>query len=294
MEIPGVGESHALQLELAEGEHVCLLGDEFGGACEILGTVAGKSRPLSGGIEVLGYSPQEAARKVGFASGVRDDIRIGGSVRSAIHRAAGTDGATRARRAARLTEMLHWFGLEPVADRPARELRGWSAVALRLATALAAHPPVLLLDHPMELASPAALSATSEYLSARRSDDGLAVLEATGSASVAERAVRVALLHRGRLLALDTPSRLKSLVTAEWVEAEITDPPDAERALGGLFLIEVSADGRSIRFQAEAAPEVAAHFFRHGIGGVRSVTVHRNDLWSVLRRLADDEVKAPD
>lgn len=285
LDLPGAEAAPPLQLTVGQGDHVCLLGDAASGSAEVVALVAGMRRAREGSAEALGAPIHGPVRGAGWASATRPRRRVGGTVRASILHAAASDGASAARRSARLAEMLHWMELETVADFPASELYGWNEVALRLAVALAARPPLLLISHALDLAPPAALARIAEYLEARRAGDGLAILEATSSAELAARAGTTGLMHRSGLLALDSPERLLRLAPDEWVEAEIADPPDAERALGEIFQIEVAADGRIIRFQSGAPESVAAHLFRHGVGGVRAVMVQKNDLWSVLRHL---------
>ena len=99
--------------------------------------------------------------------------------------------------------------LTPFRARRADRLSGGMKQKLALACTLVHEPRVLLLDEPTTGVDPVSRrefwKLLSEFLSR-----GLTIVMATPYLDEAERCARVALLHEGRLLALDEPSRLQA------------------------------------------------------------------------------------
>ena len=98
--------------------------------------------------------------------------------------------------------------LTPFRARRADRLSGGMKQKLALACTLVHEPTLLLLDEPTTGVDPVSRrefwKLLSEFLVA-----GLTILMATPYLDEAERCARVALLHEGRLLALDQPSTLQ-------------------------------------------------------------------------------------
>ena len=88
---------------------------------------------------------------------------------------------------------------------------------LALACTLVHEPRVLLLDEPTTGVDPVSRrefwKLLSEFLAR-----GLTIVMATPYLDEAERCARVALLHEGRLLALDTPQQLQAALAGQFAE----------------------------------------------------------------------------
>jgi tungstate transport system ATP-binding protein len=117
-----------------------------------------------------------------------------------LHYALAVAGVARARRAARIDELLAQVGLTGIADRPAPRLSGGERQRLALARALAREPAVLFLDEPTASLDPAATMAIEELVR-KVSASGVKVVMTTHDLGEAARlAGDVVLLHRGRVV----------------------------------------------------------------------------------------------
>jgi tungstate transport system ATP-binding protein len=106
----------------------------------------------------------------------------------------------RARREARVAELMADVGLSGLEHRPARRLSGGEQQRLALARALARDPDVLLLDEPTASLDPAATKAIEDIVR-KISARGVKVVMSTHDLGQARRvAGDVVLLHRGRLI----------------------------------------------------------------------------------------------
>lgn len=106
----------------------------------------------------------------------------------------------RAARAAVVARTLERFGLEQMAQQPARLLSGGEQQRLALARAWAMAPQVLFLDEPSSALDPSA-TRIIEAMIAEFSDEGITIVMSTHDLGQARRLAQdVAFLHRGRLL----------------------------------------------------------------------------------------------
>ena len=121
---------------------------------------------------------------------------------------------------------------------------------LALACTLVHEPRVLLLDEPTTGVDPVSRrefwKLLSEFLS-----HGLTIVMATPYLDEAERCARVALLHEGRLLALDDPARCRRRSPGELLEviADAPRPPiEVLAALAGVADVQAFGDRAHVRF----------------------------------------------
>jgi osmoprotectant transport system ATP-binding protein len=116
-----------------------------------------------------------------------------------------------ARVAARVDELLALVGLEPAAfrDRWPDQLSGGQRQRVGLARALAADPPVLLMDEPFGALDPITRVELHREFRALQAKLPRAVLLVTHDLSEAfALAARIAVLHEGRVVACEPPDRL--------------------------------------------------------------------------------------
>ena len=123
-------------------------------------------------------------------------------------------GIPRSRADARLSEMLETVGLEDQRDERAAALAGGWRQRLAMAIALVHEPPLLFLDEPTSGVDPEARRAFWDIIY-RLAEDGTTVLVTTHYMDEAEHCGRLGILDRGRLLAMDTPSRLRAGIPGE-------------------------------------------------------------------------------
>jgi ABC-2 type transport system ATP-binding protein len=117
-------------------------------------------------------------------------------------------------------------------ERPLARLSGGQRRLAGVATALIGDRPVLVLDEPTTGLDPEARRSVWDALHRRRTERGVTVVLVTHNVLEAETVLdRVAVLDRGRVIAQDTPGRLKALVSDEvrldlvWRSAPPLDDP---------------------------------------------------------------------
>lgn len=140
----------------------------------------------------------------------------------------------RRERSARIEELLAFSKLAPFKQRWAGKLSGGMKQKLGLACALVHKPRVLLLDEPTNGVDPVSRRDFWRILHALLTQ-GVTIVVATAYLDEAERCGRVGLMHKGKLLACDTPRALKGLVKGGVLELTAAEPRRAVRLLSGVF-----------------------------------------------------------
>ncbi len=195
-----------LSFTVARGELFALLGPNGAGKTTTVEILEGYRAPDSGEVRVLGLDPIAEARalkpRIGLMlqqGGIYPQLRPLEALRlfSAFY-ADPYDPE----------ELLRLVGLQDAVQTRYRQLSGGQKQRLSLALALIGRPEVVFLDEPTAAMDPQARRATWQII-ARLKRQGVTILLTTHFMEEAERlADRVAIIHRGALVALGTPDQL--------------------------------------------------------------------------------------
>jgi ABC-2 type transport system ATP-binding protein len=161
---------------------------------------------------------------------------------------------------------------------------------LEIARGMLHTPSVLFLDEPTLGLDPQTRALMWEDVLRMRDDEGVTVFLTTHYMEEAEYADRIAIIDRGRIVALDTPDRLRATVGSDSVELQTADDDralaaflarglDARRTEDGIIVFV--AEGESWVPRLIAIAEVA----------VRTVHVHRPTLDDVFLHFTGREIR---
>ncbi len=223
----------ALDLEVPRGALFGLVGPDGAGKTTTLRMLAGVLRPTAGDALVAGVSvardPEEVKRHIAYMSqrfGLYHDL----TVRENIDFYADLYEVPRAERPSRLERLYRFSGLGPFERRPAGKLSGGMKQKLSLCCALVHRPEILLLDEPTFGVDP--ISRRDLWLILHEMvAEGVTALVTTAYMDEAERCDRVALLHRGKVVALDAPRALQEADEGEVLAVRLSDRRAGARAL---------------------------------------------------------------
>ena len=220
-------------LQVDYGEVFGFLGPNGSGKTTTIRMLCGLLTPTSGVGRVLGLDigrESEAIKaRIGYMSqkfSLYSDL----TVRENLQFYADVYGIGRARRAARIAELVVMAGLIGREHELTSNLSGGWKQRLALACAIIHRPRMLFLDEPTGGVDP---EARREFwdLIYELSQDGVTVFVTTHYMDEAEHCNRIALMYNGRLVALDTPNGLKQgTISGEVLEIEGA-PQDDARAL---------------------------------------------------------------
>jgi ABC-2 type transport system ATP-binding protein len=166
---------------------------------------------------------------------------------------AGLYGVMGERLAERRAWILSMSELEDAGDRLTQELPlGWKQ-RLALGCAMVHEPPILFLDEPTSGVDPVARRRFWDLIS-ELSHGGTTVFVSTHYMEEAEYCHRLALLNRGRLIALDSPSALRDKIVEPILEVKTDDAPRAVEALMGTpGILDAAMFGRTLHVTVEDA-----------------------------------------
>jgi len=192
--------------------------------------------PTAGTARLAGFDlatqPRAARRRsaVVFQEPVVDRALTGRRNLEIHGRLFGLDAAT-AR--ARSSEVGERFGLAGLLDRPVGTFSGGQRRRLEIARALISRPAVLFLDEPTVGLDPRIRYELLDVIAGLRAETDMTILLTTHYLDEAERLCdRVAIMHDGRIVALDRPAALLAPLGREIVEVRVG--ANAAAALGRL------------------------------------------------------------
>ena len=231
---PAVLATDGLSLEVPRGEVFGLLGPNGAGKTTLVRQLVGVLRPEAGSVHLLGHDvtgdARTAARLVAWLAQEEPalaELPVG----LAVETTARLRGLPTRTARARTAELLDELGLADVAARPMTRLSGGQRRLALVATALVGERPLLVLDEPTTGLDPAARRLVWDALRRRRDLHGTTVVLVTHNVLEAEALLdRVAVLDAGRVIACDTPGRLKATVGDDvrlelvWRDGPYDDP----------------------------------------------------------------------
>ena len=291
-----------IDFDVERGTVFGLLGPNGAGKTTAVRVLATVLRPDGGRAEVLGHDVVREAdavrRRIGLAGqNAAVDPNLTG--RENLRMVGMLGQMQRADVMPRAEELLRRFGLSGAADRPLRTYSGGMRRRLDVAASLMPSPPVLFLDEPttgLDLPSREELwDMIRELVS-----DGTTVLLTTQYLEEADRlAHRIAVVDGGKIIANDTPGRLKAQMGAIVVEMAMPGDGRADRATGLLaerLRDRVEREGDLIRITSDRGARVLWDILRALDGAdlePDSLTVREPSMDDVFLALAGQHV-APD
>jgi drug efflux transport system ATP-binding protein len=222
-----------LSLDVAHGELFGLVGPDGAGKTTLLRMLAGVLRPDSGDAQLYGVSvardPEAVKGEIAYMPqrfGLYGDL----TVMENLDFYADLYGVPRRERRERRERLFQFSNLGAFRDRLAGALSGGMRQKLALSCALIHLPKILLLDEPTFGVDP--ISRRDLWLIVHEMvGEGVTAVVSTAYMDEAERFDRLALLHQGQLLALDTPSHLQRAFSGELLVVEAQPLREARELL---------------------------------------------------------------
>ena len=212
----GLAAVDALTVSVGRGEVFGLLGPNGAGKTTVIKMLTTLLPPTSGVARVAGFDvarrPGEVRRRIGYVPQMLSvDGALTGHENLLIF--AKLYDIPRAEREARVRGALALVGLEGDADKLVRQYSGGMIRRLEIAQSTLHRPPLLFLDEPTTGLDPVARKAVWEHVTRLREESGTTVFLTTHYMEEAEHLCgRVAIIHRGRVVADDSPAGLKASV----------------------------------------------------------------------------------
>jgi len=296
----GIEAVKGIDFEVAGGEVFGMLGPNGAGKSTTIGMLTTAITPTAGTARVGGFDvavhPISARRvtSVVFQDAVVDRA-LTGRRNLEIHARLWGVGAPDVRR--RIADVADAFGLIDLLDRPVASYSGGQRRRLEIARALLSRPQVLFLDEPTVGLDPRIRYELLDIIAGLRDRAAMTILLTTHYLDEAERLCdRVAIVHQGRIVALDTPAALLATLGHEIVELRVgADPHQALAQLraAGIAGDDAFAVGSTLtvplheRATSRAIPAIS----ELGLGAT-SIGTRQPTLDDVYLRLTGDRIAA--
>jgi len=244
-----------VSFSVGRGEIFGFLGPNGAGKSTTIRVLCGLLKPsggraLVGGLDVS-LAPEEVRKNIGYMSqrfSLYDDL----TVEENINFFSGIYRVPRSLRRERKDHALRMAGLEERREAMTRTLSGGWKQRLALGCAILHRPPILFLDEPTSGVDPIA-RRTFWALIYELSDAGHTIFVSTHYMDEAEYCHRLALMYRGKIIALDVPETLKeTLQTHSLMNLESSDPLGSLRAIEkepGILDVAVFGGGLHVTVQ---------------------------------------------
>jgi len=236
---------NALSFNVNHGEVFGLLGPNGAGKSTLIRMLTTLVPPTAGTARVNGFDVARAPNEVRQAIGVipqamTSDLDLSAEENLSIF--AKLYGIPREKRRHTIRELIRAVDLEPWLDKPVKMFSGGMRRRLEIARGLVHEPKIFFLDEPTTGLDPVSRVAVWEMLSRLKKERDLTILVTTHYMDEADKLCdRIAIIDHGKLVALDSPLKLKasipgknvievsfSAVPAGWLETLQALPDVAE------------------------------------------------------------------
>ena len=278
---------NGLNLEVKKGELFGLVGPDGAGKTTIMRLLTAIMEPTSGEAWVEGHSilseGEDIKEKIGYMSqrfGLYEDL----TVIENIHFYADLYGVPGRERPERIERLLSFSNLTPFTQRLAGNLSGGMKQKLGLACALVHTPEILFLDEPTCGVDPVSRRDFWRILYDLLKEQ-ITIFVSTAYLDEAERCSRIALIHRGNILMIDEPVRIRKSLDMPMIEIASPNARAAKGivvAINGVISVNMYGDRLHIGMKTrEVGTKVLEALQIHGveIEGEREIVPSLEDVF---------------
>ncbi len=279
-------------IEINEGELFGLLGPNGAGKTTLISMLCTMLKPTGGRGEVSGHDI------VSDPDGVRNSIGIVFQDPSLDEQLTGRENLDfhgrmyriKHNRKERIEDVLNLVELSDRADGLVKTYSGGMRRRLELARGLMHHPEVLFLDEPTLGLDPQTRLHIWEYIKELK-QKGVTIIITTHYMDEADYLCdRIAIIDHGRIIALDTPERLKGLVAGDVITIESSDPEKLAEVLEGEAKILGSVLQLNVRNGETQIPKIIEIANKNGIT-VDSVGLRKPTLEDIFIHITGRSIR---
>lgn len=276
-----------ITLQIEEGEIFGFLGDNGAGKSTLVKQMANLMRPSSGSIHLFGEPvdrhPLHVPAYIGYMPQswlAINQLTVG----EALFHTAYLRGLSYREASQERDRIIDLWQLERLRRKTGRELSGGERRLLQIGIAMAASPPILILDEPTNELSPQRRKQVWDTLRIFNQSEHATIIFITHDAIEAEKIIqRVGILVAGRMVALGKPSELKRELNQS-LRLEIVLPPNDGIAQALQFptsisITEIDKYRWVLNLQQDEVQETLGILAAHGIDDFRLSSATLEDLY---------------
>ena len=182
----------------------------------------------------------------------------------------------------RVDQLLDRFGLKDRRRELAETLSGGLQRRVEIAKGLLHNPQVLLLDEPSTGLDPGARIDLWRFLQSLREEQSVTVVVTTHLMDEAERCDRLAILDRGKLVALGTPVELRSSIGGDCVTIQADNPESLSARIREKFQVEPRPLGQQLRIDVPRGHAFVEQIVEAFGGEIATITLGKPTLEDVF------------
>lgn len=281
-----------LSFEVNENEIFGLLGPNGAGKTTLIHILATLLKPTEGGAIVNGFDVLHNATKVRQSIGVvfqapsSDDI-LTGYENLKVH--ALLYGIPRKLREKRISEVLELVGLEDRKNDQVKKYSGGMRRRLEIARGLLHHPKVFFLDEPTLGLDPKSRETMWKYIKKMVREEKVTIILTTHYMEEADMLCdRIGFITNGKIIALDSPSKLKQEIGGDIVKITFNDRIPLDKDFTKFdFVHKVERKENSVIIYMEKVNS-NLHMLIKELDGVQTIEYKKPTLNDVFLKLSGD------
>jgi len=283
-----------ISFNVNQGEIFGFLGPNGAGKTTTINILCTLARPTAGKATLNGFDVVHQQNQVRHSIGLvfQDsslDDRLTGLHNLRFH--AMVYNVPASARDERIEQVLNMVDLWDKRNKFVRTYSGGMKRRLELARGLLHYPKVLFLDEPTLGLDPQTRNHIWEYVLELRKREGTTVFLTTHYMDEAEKASRIAIIDRGKLVAMDTPVKLKRMVGQDIITVRTDDNTKAAGEIKSRYLTEVRKDGDQLSFNVDNGEEFLPVFIKESGIKIASISLRRPTLEDVFLKLTGREIR---
>ena len=277
-----------------QGEIFGFLGPNGAGKTTTMNILCTLSKPTSGRATVGGFDVVRQQSKVRQSIGLvfQDrslDERLSALQNMRFH--AMVYHVPASVREQRIEQVLRMMELWDRRQNEVRTYSGGMKRRLELARGLLHHPKVLFLDEPTLGLDPQTRARIWEFILELRRREGTTIFLTTHYMDEADNAGRIAVIDYGKLIAMDTPEKLKRIVGKDIITVKTDDDDRAIEEIRLRYQIEVRHDMDGLHLEVANGSEFLPRFIKEFGTKILSVGLRRPSLDDAFLKLTGREIR---
>ncbi len=191
----------------------------------------------------------------------------------------------------RIQQVLEMIELWPRRNDIVRTFSGGMKRRLEIGRGLLHFPKVLFLDEPTLGLDPQTRNYIWDYIHQLKRREKITIFMTTHYMEEAENCDRIAIIDHGKIIALDTPAKLKNLVGGDVITLTTNDNKAAAKEISGRYGLEVQTETGHLVFEIANGEKFLPEFIGRMQEPVTSISVRRPTLEDVFLKLTGRKIR---